>query len=178
MILLFLKKYWFHVLAAAAIVYFGVVIYGKIYDSGYNAANNEWQQKWDAQAKELAEDRAKAEQQQREQEQEWQSKLNQVQANAQQQIESLETDLTDADSAAVSLREQSKRLAERASRSCQSPGTGSSGSTAETTGMVLADVLARVENAGRELAEAYDRARIAGLACEAAYDSIAKKSPD
>lgn len=169
----FLNRYWMQIAIFAAIA--GVAWWS--YDTGYDKADAAWQQKWNAQAKELAEDRAKAEQEQREQEQEWQRKLNQVQANAQQQIESLETDLVAAGTAADGLREQAKRMAERASRSCASSSTGTSGAPTETTSMVLADVLERIDKRAGELAEAYDRSRIAGLACEEAYDSLTNKKP-
>jgi hypothetical protein len=38
--------------------------------------------------------------------------------------------------------------------------------------MVLSDLLARADARAGELAKAYDRARIAGLACEASYNAL------
>ena len=151
----------------------GIVV--AIYNKGRSDENADWQAKWDAQELKLAEDRTKAEKEQREIEQEWQSKINRVQHNAETQIHFLEVDLAAANNSAVSLREQAKRLAERASRACQGPSVGSSSETAKSTSVVLAELLARVEEAGRGMAEESDRRRIAGLACEDAYMTIYTK---
>jgi hypothetical protein len=40
---------------------------------------------------------------------------------------------------------------------------------------VLADVLSRIDAAAGELAAYADRSRVAGMACEAAYDSLAAR---
>ncbi|WP_205298029.1 DUF2514 family protein [Pantoea sp. Cy-639] len=40
--------------------------------------------------------------------------------------------------------------------------------------MVLSDLLSRADARAGELASAYDRARIAGLACEASYNALVK----
>jgi hypothetical protein len=40
--------------------------------------------------------------------------------------------------------------------------------------MVLSDLLARADARAGELAKAYDGARIAGLACEGAYNALIK----
>lgn len=174
----FLKKYWFHAACIGAIIYFSIVVYGKIYQSGYSKADQEWQIKWSAQAEKLAEDKAKAELREREKEQEWRHELYQVQKNAETKIHFLEVDLAAANNSAVSLREQAKRLAARASKACKSPTIGSGGSPAEPAIVVLADVLARADEAAGELAEAYDRSRVAGLACQESYEAIQKeKSP-
>ncbi|AFK71726.1 hypothetical protein YSA_09158 [Pseudomonas putida ND6] len=41
--------------------------------------------------------------------------------------------------------------------------------------MVLSDLLTRADARAGELAQAYDRARIAGHQCEASYDALGRK---
>lgn len=47
------------------------------------------------------------------------------------------------------------------------------GQAATRAGMALFDLLARANQRAEELAKAYDRARIAGLACETSYTALA-----
>lgn len=53
---------------------------------------------------------------------------------------------------------------------CSTPATGSA--PGADPGALLADMLGRMEAAGRELAAEADRARIAGTACERAYEAL------
>ncbi len=48
------------------------------------------------------------------------------------------------------------------------------GQAATRAAMVLSGLLARADARAGELTKAYDRARIAGLACEAAYTALMK----
>jgi len=77
-----------------------------------------------------------------------------------------------ADAAGQRLRDDSAKLA--ATVSC--PGTDTAaiarGQAATRAAMVLSDLLDRAVDTNRELAAAYDRARIAGAACEASYDAL------
>ncbi|WP_367949540.1 DUF2514 family protein [Pseudomonas sp. SBB6] len=61
-----------------------------------------------------------------------------------------------------------------------SPGTDTAaagrGQSATRVAMVLSHLLARADARAGELAKAYDRARIAGQACETSYSSLAKGS--
>jgi hypothetical protein len=65
------------------------------------------------------------------------------------------------------LRERAAAVAAR----CH-PAAAASSASAPNAGLLLADVLGRVESAGRELAAAADQARIAGQTCERAYQSL------
>lgn len=80
----------------------------------------------------------------------------------------------DADAAGQRLRDEAGKLA--ASVSC--PGTDTAavarGQAATRAAMVLSDLLTRADARAGELAKAYDRARIAGLACEATYTVLNK----
>lgn len=77
-----------------------------------------------------------------------------------------------ADVAGQRLRDEGAKLA--ATVSC--PGTDTAaaarGQAATRAAMVLSDLLARADARAGELAKAYDRARIAGLACEASYNAL------
>ena len=77
-----------------------------------------------------------------------------------------------ADAAGRRLRSDAAQLA--ATVSCSGPDTASiaRGQAATRAAMVLSDLLDRSVATNRELAQAYDRAKIAGLACEASYNAL------
>lgn len=78
----------------------------------------------------------------------------------------------DADAAGKRLRSDATQLA--AAISCPSTDTAavSRGQTATRAAMVLSDLLSRSVATNRELAQAYDRARIAGQQCERERDAL------
>jgi len=80
-------------------------------------------------------------------------------------------DAAAAGRAADSLRGHVSTLAGQ----CASPAAGSASGAG--AGDLLADMLGRVEAAGRELAAEADRARAAGAACERAYDALTGREP-
>lgn len=135
------------------------------YRMGYDHADAAWQLKW-AEASAAAEAQARTEEIRR------QSEIEKVRTDAQDQIKQATADAAVATAAADSLRDHAKRLAAKASQ-CAGAATG--GQAANTAGLVLADVLARADQAAGELAAAYDRARIAGHACERAYDALSDR---
>lgn len=59
-----------------------------------------------------------------------------------------------------------------AATACGDPGIAQRGASATRAAMVLSDLLQRADKRAGELAVAYDRARIAGLACERSFDSM------
>jgi hypothetical protein len=80
--------------------------------------------------------------------------------------------VAELDSAAGRLRQHVVALATRSDpASGDSPPTSGS-QAAAGTGLVLAELYAGVDREAVELAEALDRARIAGLACERSYDAL------
>lgn len=139
---------------------------------GIRITNTAWQSKWDAQALELSEAKTKAVTLAREEEQRRQSAIDKVRQDAEQQIARAEADAAVADAAADSLREQAKRLAARAGQCTSHPTATQSGKATAQPSVVLADVLGRADERAGQLAAAYDRARAAGLTCEAAYDAL------
>lgn len=95
--------------------------------------------------------------------------------HAQEERTIADADAADADAAGQRLRSDATQFA--AAVSC--PGTDTAavarGQAATRAAMVLSDLLDRSVATNRDLAKAYDRARIAGLACEASYEAITSK---
>ena len=95
-----------------------------------------------------------------------------VRAHAQEQRTIADAGAASADVAGRRLRGDAAQLA--ATVSC--PGTDTAavarGQAATRAAMVLSDLLERAVDTNRDLAKAYDRARIAGLTCEASYTAL------
>lgn len=80
----------------------------------------------------------------------------------------------DARTAAATSDGLRKRVAELIA-AARNPATPASGQAAGDPLDVLADVLSRADKTAGDLAEYADQARIAGHACERAYDSLTEK---
>ena len=93
-------------------------------------------------------------------------------AHAQEERTIADAGATGADAAGQRLRDEAGKLA--ATISC--PGTDTAavarGQAATRAAMVLSELRDRADARAGELAKAYDRARIAGLACEASYNAL------
>lgn len=79
------------------------------------------------------------------------------------------------ESAAIAGRDMLNAARALAARACEvsaNPAPGPGSAPAPAPAVVLADVLGSTESAERELAEALDRSRSAGLSCERSYDSL------
>ncbi|WP_225783322.1 DUF2514 family protein [Xenophilus sp. Marseille-Q4582] len=113
--------------------------------------------------------RAEAEARQREIEQQRTQAVQEVATHAQEQINALERDLADSRGAADRLRVAAASAARRA---CPRPAAPAPSAGEPDPLAVLIDVLGAVGERAAIYAEAADRARIAGLACEAAFDSL------
>lgn len=145
------------------------------YSHGVRVTTTEWQGKWDKQAMELSEARINATQRAREEEQRWQTEIDKVRQDAEQQIARAESDAAAAGAAADSLHEQARRLAARTNQCASNSTTTPSGPAVAQSFVVLADLFSRADKRAGELAAAYDRARASGLACERAYQSLVKE---
>lgn len=93
-------------------------------------------------------------------------------AHAQDERTTADAGAAGADAAGQRLRNDAARFA--ATVSCSGPDTAAiaRGKAATRAAMVLSDLLTRADERAGELAVAYDRARIAGLACEASYNAL------
>jgi len=106
-------------------------------------------------------------QQARAEEQRRQVALEGIRKDANEQIAIAVADAAAADTAAVGLQQQVDRLA---ARRCPASTAGSP--AADHAGLLLADLLGRIDKRAGELAAYGDRARIAGNACVKAYRSV------
>lgn len=144
------------------------------YRIGVDTTEDEWRVKWAEQAQRLADAERAYTELARAEELRRQAAINEVTENAQTEIDRARADAAAAHAAADSLRDQAQRLAAAAGKTCSNPSPAAAGKAAGSAGLVLADVLGRADDAAGELAAVLDRSRIAGLACERAYDALAR----
>ena len=112
---------------------------------------------------------ATAQAQARSEEQRRQTALEIIRNDAKQSIEQANADAAAAAATADSLQQQVDRLARRPAR-CPASTAGSP--AADPAGLLLADLLGRIDKRAGELAAHADRSRIAGDACVKAYRSV------
>lgn len=105
----------------------------------------------------------------REEEQRRQSALNRLGRDARDQNKTASVDASVADAAGDRLHIEAGKFAATA---CVDPGTTQRGASATRAAMVLSDLLQRADKRAGELAAAYDRALIAGLACERSFNTM------
>lgn len=126
---------------------------------------------WAHERADLASQAAEAERKARDEEQRRQREIEGIQDEARGEMERASADARAAADRAGGLQREVDRL--RASRSATCDAIAAQrGQAAGSSFDVLADVLSRVDAAAGELAAYADRSRIAGAACEAAYDSL------
>lgn len=118
----------------------------------------------------VAEQIQQAEAAARSEEQRRTAKIQEAQDAAHQARIAAESDARAARASADRLRQRAAELA--ASCSASNPAPAASSPAASAPGPVLADMLIRLEEAGREIAEESDRRRIAGIACERVYRAL------
>ncbi|MDH1530633.1 DUF2514 domain-containing protein [Pseudomonas mosselii] len=97
-----------------------------------------------------------------------------VRAHAQEQRRVAEGAAAGADAAGQRLHDEAGKLAAAVGCPGQDPAFAARSEAARRAAMVLSDLLARADARAGELAAAYDRARIAGLACEKSYNALVK----
>lgn len=164
MILQILKANWKAIAAIIGVALLALVIYGKWvnygkerYNSGYLAA---------VEAQKIKDKEAS--------EQHEQDKKN-IEQDAKNRIAAARAD---ASAAAVKSGRLQQQLTTIRKQLVDYSRTESIGNPASNTGVLLADVLSKSVERNRQLAEYADRAREAGLACEAQYNSLRnKKAP-
>ncbi|HEY4664443.1 MAG TPA: DUF2514 family protein, partial [Comamonas sp.] len=146
------------------------------YQRGYSKADGRWQAKW--QERDLLDAQATAQRQaeERAKEQQRQIAINEIASNAQANIEQAQRDAATAARTADSLRaaidQAAGRLAD--SEASHNACTADASKARADAARVLADVLKRADERAGKLAAYADRARVAGLACEAAYDAVSE----
>ena len=106
----------------------------------------------------------------RAEEQRRQASVNKEASDAREQNKAATVDAGAADAAGERLHIEANKLA--ASACPGDPGAAQRGASATRAAMVLSELFERADKRAGELAVAYDRARIAGLACERSYQSL------
>ena len=105
----------------------------------------------------------------RQEEQRRQASVNKEASDAREKNKAATVDAGAADAAGDRLHVEAGKFAATA---CGDPGVAQRGASATRAAMVLSDLLQRADKRAGELAAAYDRARIAGLACESSYNVV------
>ncbi|MCO7515684.1 DUF2514 domain-containing protein [Pseudomonas guariconensis] len=148
--------------------YWGVYQHGRAVERAEAATASAQRDSGDRLAEALGERSAREEEQRRAEAQE------EGRAHARQESQVADAGGAGADAAGQRLRDDAAKIA--ATVGCPATDTGAiaRGQAATRAAMVLSDLLARADERAGELAKAYDRARIAGLACEAAYNALTK----
>lgn len=119
-------------------------------------------------AKAVAEQNAADEQE----EQRRNAELQKIQVDAQQRIDAARNDAVNAAAKSGRLQQQLTSIRKQLVGYSTSE---SIGNPAAETGVLLSDVLAASVERNRQLADYADRAREAGLACEAQYESLTRR---
>ena len=105
----------------------------------------------------------------RQEEQRRQSAVNKEASDAREQNKAAAVDAGTADAVGDRLHVEAGKFA---ATTCVDPGIARGGASAARAAMVLSELFQRADKRAGELAAAYDRARIAGLACERSYQSM------
>lgn len=154
------------ILLALLASYWGVYQHGRAGERAEAARVSAERDSGDRLAEVVGERGARQEEQRRAQAQE------EARAHAHEERTIAESGAAGADIAGERLQREGARLA--ATVSC--PGTDTSaiarGQAATRAAMVLSDLLTRADKRAGELAQAYDRARIAGRQCEREYEGL------
>ncbi len=142
----------------------------KSYDYGYRAAEQKWLVKWsqrdasDATQAQRQEATARVEENRRRQ------RIDKEAQHAQKKLAAVESDALRAD-AAVKRLQQALNQRPQLHAACLSPATTARPPDARQES-VLAELLSESIEENRRLANQADRARVAGTACERAYEAV------
>ena len=156
------------VIALLAVVgsYWIVYQHGRSVERAEAATASAQRDSGDRLAEVLGERNARAEEQRRA------AAHEEVRAHAHEQQVSADSDAAGADAAGQRLRDEAGKLAATVDCPGPEPAIAARGEAARRAAMVLSDLLARADARAGELAAAYDRSRVAGLACESSYERL------
>jgi len=147
------------------------LLYGS-YHHGVTVTDLRWKALWADQQVLQAKGLAAATTANRTEEQRRQTAINQVGNDAREQTKVAVADAAGADDAGERMWAEAANLAARSSCSSSDTGAAERGKAATRAAMVLSELFQRADKRAGELARAYDGARIAGLACEQAFDVL------
>lgn len=140
--------------------------------AGYSKADTAWQAKWSA--RDLADLQAKQEftEQQRRIELQRQGAIDAIQEQAQQDIATAQRNAAVAAAESKRLQDGIADAITRLQANSGNTGATISSKTRASTGSLLAVLFREIDTAAGEYAAEADRARLAGLTCERAYDAV------
>ncbi|WP_447902772.1 DUF2514 domain-containing protein [Pseudomonas serbica] len=144
------------------------------YKFGRTLTDAEWQARWAEQGEFQARARTAAELSARIEEQRRQAAINQVGRDARVQNQVAAIDATGANAAGERLHVAVAKLAIGVGGCTADTDAARRSQTATRAAMVLSNLFQRADDRAGELAKAYDAARIAGQACEVAFDRLTK----
>lgn len=159
-------------LGAAVTLLMVAASYWGAYDHGRRVERVGWEARWAERDTADSDARAQAEASARKEEQSRQAAQQKAREDAQKEQRAADADAVGADIAGQRLRDEASKLVASASCGADDPAAIARGQAATRAAMVLSDLLSRADKRAGELAKAYDAARIAGQACEAAYTAL------
>jgi predicted RNase H-like nuclease (RuvC/YqgF family) len=171
-VLALLRKYWLHLVIAGLL---GAAAHG-IYNHGKSVERAVWQIKWSDRDTADARAQAEAERSARTEEQRRAEAMAGVQRDATQAIEKLRGDADSANAATGRLRDELAKLQARLGGTGNGAGTAISSASATRAAMVLSDLYGSCQTRLNELSQAFDRGRVAALACEASFDGLKSRA--
>lgn len=149
----------------------GAALYAA-YSHGVTVTNAARDAEWSRAVAAQKTERAQAVQAVRDEEQRLQREANQVGIDAREKNAAADAYGVSLDAAGDRLHVQAGKLAASVGACSGDTGAAERGASATRAALVLSQLLDRADARAGDLAKAYDRARIAGQACERAYDIV------
>lgn len=143
-----------------------------IYEHGKSVERGDWESRWAQRDADDASVRADAEKAERAKEQISQQHAEKVQRDATQALEQERLVAAGERAATERVRSELAKLQTRLRGAGASPATGTGSASATRAAMVLSELYGSCQSRLGEVSSAFDRARIAGLACEAQIDGL------
>ena len=167
-----LRRWW----PAVAVVLALSVSHWFVYSHGKSVERIAWKAQWAQRDADDQSARVSAERSARATEKADQLHAEKVQRDATQALETARSDAAGERAATDRLRGELSKLQARLRGASTSPATGTGSASATRAAMVLSDLYGSCQSRLGELSSSFDRARIAGLACEASYDALHQPS--
>lgn len=167
-----LKAYWKPLAALLLVAGSLWLAHHAGYSSGYDKADTAWNDKWDK--RDLADSKAAQEftEQQRRIELQRQGAIDAIQEQAQQDIATAQRNAAIAAAESKRLQDGIADAITRLQADSSNPGATISSKTRASTSSLLTVLFREIDTAAGEYAAEADRARAAGLRCEASYDAV------
>lgn len=169
-----LRRWW----PAIAVVLALAASHWFAYSHGKSTERTAWEAQWAQRDSDDNAAQAAAEQTARAKETADQLHAEKVQRDATQALEQERLNAATERAATERVRSELAKLQTRLGRIGTSTPATASGASATRAAMVLSDLYGGCQSRLGEVSSAFDRARIAGLACEASYDSLRSETRD